>query len=143
MIYLSEGIPKEHKSGDKLRTLRVKDIYSGEIFDCLLNSAVHDRVTMGPEHRKQKRIKNIKKIAKDNRKYQEGDWVIPNILFVQELPSLFNERGIPYRYGKFYNAELDVYFTTRLHSVIYNGVNGSNQLKLYSLGEKKDSRYFK
>lgn len=137
LIYISEGIPKETMSGEKRRTLRVKDIYSNEVFDCLLNSIVHDRITMGPEHRKQRHTEIIKKVAKENRKYQEGDWVTNNILFVEELSPLFDNSNIPVRYGKFYNSELDIYFTSRLRSVLYNGVNGSSQLRLYSNGERK------
>ena len=137
LIYISEGTPKETASGEKRRTLRVKDIYSNEIFDCLLNSAVHDRITMGPEHRKQRHTEIIKEVAKRNKKYLEGDWITNNILFVEELPPLFDNNNIPVRYGKFYNIELDVYFTSRLRSVLYNGVNGSRQLQLYSNGERK------
>lgn len=137
LIYISEGIPKETASGEKRRTLRVKDIYSNEVFDCLLNSAVHDRITMGPEHRKQKHAEIIKKVGKENRKYQEGEWITNNILFVEELSPLFDNNNIPVRYGKFYNSELDIYFTSRLRSVLYNEVNGSGQLRLYSNGERK------
>ena len=137
LIYISEGTPKETASGEKRRTLRVKDIYSNEIFECLLNSAVHDRITMGPEHRKQRHTEIIKEVATRNKKYLEGDWVTNSILFVEELSPVYNNSNVPIRYGKFYNIELDVYFTSRLRSVLYNGVNGSHQLQLYSVGEKK------
>ena len=137
LIYIEEGEPKLLASGEKKRTLRVQDIYSGEIFDCLLSSLVHDRTTMGPIHRKQRSAEALRTAAYNNREYSEGDWVKPNILFVQELAPLKDCKGRPARYGKFYNSELDIYFSTRLHSVLYNGVDGRNQLRLYSSGEKK------
>ena len=137
LIYIEEGEPKLLASGDRKRTLKVQDIYSGEVFDCLLSSLVQDRTTMGPIHRRQCSIKAHQETAYNNRKYSEGDWVKPNILFVQELTPLKDCKGNPVRYGKFYNSELDIYFSTRLRSVLYNGVDGRSQLRLYSSGEKK------
>jgi len=137
LIYISEGTPKETASGERKRTLRVKDIYSNEVFDVLLNSAIHDRVTMGPQHRKQRRIEVIQDVAHNNRKYNEGDWIKENILFVEELSPILDKKNNPVRYGKFYNSELDVFFYTRLRSVLYNGVDGRQELRIYSLGEQK------
>lgn len=137
LIYLGEGEPKLLTSGERKRTLRVQDIYSAEIFDCLVSSAVHDRVTMGPLHRKERHIEVIKEASYNNRKYKEGDLIKPHILFVKELPSLKDAHGIPVRYGKFYNVELDVYFFSRLRSVLYNNIDGRGELNLYSAGERK------
>ena len=137
LIYLGEGEPKLLTSGERKRTLRVQDIYSAEIFDCLVSSAVHDRVTMGPLHRKERHTEVIQEAAYNNRKYKEGDLIKPHILFVKELPSLKDPQGIPVRYGKFYNVELDVYFFSRLQSVLYNNIDGRRELNLYSTGERK------